>query len=156
VSPVYTALTCQWVYMSEYVSLLRRVVTMELFHVAISLQTCVQEVLGLYLSRDTDYHDWGVPWVLKDPPGRNRDSTPIKLPPCPSKSLPIHQSSYYSKVYRDEECHFWDVAPCSFCVNRRFGESANEEPACATVWVCSNLLTLVSRSQIFLTWRWRR
>jgi hypothetical protein len=25
------------------------------------------------------------------------------------------------KFYNLEECVFWDVAPCSICVNRRFG-----------------------------------
>jgi hypothetical protein len=36
---------------------------------------------------------------------------------------------------------FWDVAPCRFCVNRRFG---------------GTYLTLVPRSWISVLWRWRR
>jgi hypothetical protein len=36
---------------------------------------------------------------------------------------------------------FWGVAPCSYCIHRRG---------------CSHLLTLVPRSQSFLSWRWRR
>jgi hypothetical protein len=36
---------------------------------------------------------------------------------------------------------FWDVAPCSFWVNRRFG---------GTYCLCSHLLMLVTRSRIFL------
>jgi hypothetical protein len=45
---------------------------------------------------------------------------------------------------------FWDVAPCRSCVNRRFwGTSVHSS-------VCSHLLTLVSRSRIFLPRRWGR
>jgi hypothetical protein len=40
----------------------------------------------------------------------------------------------------------WDVAPCRSCVNRRFGG----------MYRCSRLLTLVTRSRIFLPRRWRR
>jgi hypothetical protein len=44
---------------------------------------------------------------------------------------------------------FWDVAPCRSCVNRRFGGTSpplREQMAAD----CSNLLTLVPRSRIFL------
>jgi hypothetical protein len=40
---------------------------------------------------------------------------------------------------------FWALAPCSSCVNRRFGRSFR-----------SYLLMMVPRSQILLSWRWRR
>jgi hypothetical protein len=55
---------------------------------------------------------------------------------------------------------FWDVAPCRFCVNRRFGgtyflllwgRKIRERGAS-----CTNLLTLVPRSRIFVPCRWRR
>jgi hypothetical protein len=37
--------------------------------------------------------------ILSVPPGKWRDSTPIRKWPLPSKSLPIHLSSYHSTSY---------------------------------------------------------
>jgi hypothetical protein len=49
---------------------------------------------------------------------------------------------------------FWVVAPCTSCVNQCF-----RGMYCLHLHhssVCSHLLTLVPRLQIFLPWRWRR
>jgi hypothetical protein len=54
----------------------------------------------------------------------------------------------------------WDVAPCRYCVNRRFRGTYRlhlqgrkiREPGTS----CSHLHKLVPRSRIFLPWRWRR
>jgi hypothetical protein len=66
---------------------------------------------------------------------------------------------------------FWDVGPCKFCVHRRLGGTYRplfqsrkfRERGTSVSWVfstggsvCSHMLTLVLRSQIFIPWIWKR
>jgi hypothetical protein len=57
---------------------------------------------------------------------------------------------------------FWDVAPCRFCVNRRFGGSycLHLQGRRISEWGInvfhSHRNTLAPRSRVFLPWRWRR
>jgi hypothetical protein len=53
---------------------------------------------------------------------------------------------------------FWDVTPCRYCVNRRFGGTYRLHLPGIKIRdsVCSHLLTLVPRFRIFILWRWRR
>jgi hypothetical protein len=57
-------------------------------------------------------------------------------------------------IINKKTADFWDVAPCRSCVNRCFGGMSLAGGYQAQS--ASHLLTLVPRSRIFLTWRWRR
>jgi hypothetical protein len=70
--------------------------------VAVMLCTYIQEVFGSNLGRDPDYHDCGFSPFSSIPPDKYQNSKSIRQRPLPSKSFPIHQTSYHSTMYSQD------------------------------------------------------
>jgi hypothetical protein len=55
---------------------------------------------GSNLARDTNYPDWGLPWLFSVPPGKYRDNTSDRNSFIPHTSqFIIHQSTCHSTLY---------------------------------------------------------
>jgi hypothetical protein len=65
---------------------------------AATLYTCIQQVLGSILGRDTRYPHWGFSLFFSVTPAQFQDSTSIRTWPISSKSFEIPQSSFHSTL----------------------------------------------------------
>jgi hypothetical protein len=61
--------------------------------VAVTLNTCIPNVMASNLGRVTNYTDWGSSWFLSIPPGKCLRCTSITRRSFPSKLFLIHYSS---------------------------------------------------------------
>jgi hypothetical protein len=62
----------------------------------LALQTCIRDVLGSDLGRDTGYSDRSISWFSAAPPDKCRDIMPR---PLPSKFFTVHQLPYNSTLF---------------------------------------------------------
>lgn len=69
--------------------------------VAVTLSTCIQEVLGSKLDQDTSYHVWGYLLFSSVAPGKCRDISRLGHERFVANpfNLARHLSSYHSKSY---------------------------------------------------------
>lgn len=74
-----------------------RVQNTEQFCVAVSLLTCIPEMLGSNLGQNTGYPDWDNSWSSSAPPEKFRDNSSVRLWPLLSNSSFInHRTNRHS------------------------------------------------------------
>jgi hypothetical protein len=71
---------------------------------AVTLSSCIREVLGSNLGRDISYPDWGFSCFSSVPPGKCQDSIAITPRAFPSKSFSINRSFCHPIIRRYTEC----------------------------------------------------
>jgi hypothetical protein len=151
--PVYTAVTWQWVYMSQYLSKIHfSIISFEQFDVEVTLCSCVREVPGSNLGLDTRYPDWRVSWFFPLLPGKCQYSTSIGSQPLPFKSFRVYYSSVILPV---------DATQCGCLQHPELTHKLNHFPVVSSRTLRNNevsfviLPKFVKFMKIALTLEWR-
>jgi hypothetical protein len=66
------------------------------------------EGAGWNLDRDTGWPDWGSLLFSSVPPGKYQDITSVRARLLPSKSVPVHYSSYHSTLGLWSKSKYWE------------------------------------------------
>jgi hypothetical protein len=89
----------------------------EQFGVAVTHLTCIREVLGSYLGRDSGYPDWNSSWVSSFPALKLRDSISLIPGATPSISFPrLHSSPILQFVAK--QFSNWEGRTSLYCASQ--------------------------------------